>query len=127
MDPGPSKRLLHRLHRMADLVLGLAQTRLELIGNELQLELLLAFDALMRGAAGLLLIAIGLLFFTAFVVALFWDSYRLVALGLSAGIFVAIGTALLLAARRRLQQVGQVFAASLAELAQDREQLRPPS
>jgi uncharacterized membrane protein YqjE len=126
-DTGPSRRLLGRLQGLADLLLAQVQTRLELLGNELQLEVLLAFDALLRGAAGLLLLVFGLFFFMTFLVALLWDSYRLPALAGAALIFIAAGGALMLAARRRLQRAGHVFAASLAELKRDREQLDPPS
>jgi uncharacterized membrane protein YqjE len=122
-EAGPSTRLFGRLQRLADLALSLLQTRLELLGNELQVEVLLAFDAVLRGAAGLLLLMFGLFFFMAFLVALAWDSYRLVALAGAALVFMGVGAGLLLAAQRRLQRAGHVFAASLAELRRDREQL----
>ncbi|MEY2686094.1 MAG: hypothetical protein RL375_292 [Pseudomonadota bacterium] len=128
MDTGSSKGLLARLQGIAELGLELLQTRLELIGNELQVEVLLAFDALVRGAAGLLMLIFGVFFLTTFLIALVWDSYRLLALGLAAAVFIGVGGALLLAARRRLQRAGHVFAASLSELQRDREQFsgKPP-
>ncbi|MEY4749332.1 MAG: hypothetical protein RIQ60_1546 [Pseudomonadota bacterium] len=125
-DTGPAARLSGRLRHMADLALALLQTRLELLGNELQVEVLLAFDAVLRGAAGLLLLTFGLFFLAAFLVALAWDSYRLLALAGAALAFMGVGVAMLLAARRRLQHVGHVFGASLAELKRDREQLDGP-
>lgn len=120
---GTSRGLLGRLQGLAELGLELLSTRLELLGNELQLEVLLAFDALVRGAAGLLMLIFGVFFATTFLIALVWDSYRLLALGSAALLFIAVGAGLLLAARRRLQHAGHVFAASLAELKRDREQI----
>jgi uncharacterized membrane protein YqjE len=122
----PSRRLLGRLQGLADLVLSLLQTRLELLGNELQLEMLRAFDALLRGVAALLLLMFGGFFAMVLVVALLWDSHRLAALAGAATLCIGVGLWLLLAARRRLLNAGQLFAASLAELARDREQVGPP-
>jgi uncharacterized membrane protein YqjE len=129
MDSSSSRGLLTRLQGIAELGLELLQTRLELIGNELQIEVLLAFDALVRGAAGLLMLIFGVFFATTFLIALVWDSYRLLALGVAAVLFIGVGTAFLMAARQRLQRVGHVFAASLAELKRDREQFigKPPA
>ncbi len=129
MDSSPSTGLLTRLQGIAALGLELLQTRLELIGNELQIEVLLAFDALVRGAAGLLMLIFGVFFLTTFLVALVWDSYRLLALGAAATVFIGVGGLFLMEARRRLQRVGNVFAASLAELKRDREQFigKPPA
>jgi uncharacterized membrane protein YqjE len=129
MEAGSAKGLLTRLQGLAELGLKLLQTRLELIGNELQLEVLLAFDALVRGAAGLLMLIFGVFFLTTFLIALVWDSYRLLALGVAAALFIGVGSTFLLAARQRLQRAGHVFAASLAELKRDREQLgdKPPA
>ncbi len=129
MDSSPSTGLLARLQGIAALGLELLSTRLELIGNELQIEVLLAFDALVRGAAGLLMLIFGVFFLTTFLVALVWDSYRLLALAAAATLFIGVGGLFLMEARRRLQRVGNVFAASLAELRRDREQFigKPPS
>jgi uncharacterized membrane protein YqjE len=129
MNSSSSRGLLTRLQGMAELGLELLQTRLELIGNELQIEVLLAFDALVRGAAGLLMLIFGVFFLTAFLIALVWDSYRLLALGVAAVLFIGTGAILLMAARRRLQRAGNVFAASLAELKRDRQQFgdKPPA
>lgn len=117
------RRLLARLQRMADLALSLLQNRLELLGNELQQELLRAFDALVRGAAGLLLLGFGVFFLAAFFVVLFWDGYRLIALGGASALFLLAGVWLLRDARARLQPQGGPLAASLAELVRDREHL----
>lgn len=129
MDSSPSTGLLTRLQGIAELGLELLQTRLELIGNELQIEVLLAFDALVRGAAGLLMLIFGVFFLTTFLVALVWESYRLFALAAAATLFIGVGGLVLMEARRRLQRVGNVFAASLAELKRDREQFigKPPT
>ena len=61
-----------------------------------------------------------------FVVILYWESNRLLAAGLLAALFLAAGAAGALIARRRLGERPKVLAATLAELAKDRERLENP-
>ena len=117
------RRLLARLQNAADLALALLHNRLELLGNDLQLEVRRIFDALLRGALGLLLLACGIFFAGALVVAVFWDTHRLLALGGVAAVLLLAGAALVADARRRLQPPGGPLAATLAELARDRDAL----
>jgi uncharacterized membrane protein YqjE len=54
-----------------------------------------------------------------------WDSHRLLALGVFTALFLAIGIIAALAAARIGRQGTRLFAASISELAQDREMIRP--
>lgn len=123
---GPARPgLSGSLRRLLDQGLELLQVRLELIGTEIELEAQRLLDALLRAVVALLLIGLALLFAAVFVVALCWDSYRLPAL---AGVALCYGAAalwFLRSARTRLHQPGGSFAASVAELARDREYLAP--
>jgi uncharacterized membrane protein YqjE len=125
MSGSTGSGLRSSLRRLFDHALELLQTRLELLGTELELEAQRIFDALLRGAAALLLLGFALLFTAAFVVALLWDHYRLPALAGVALCFAIAGVWLLRDARARLHQSGGSFAASVAELARDREQMPP--
>ena len=117
-------RLAARLQRVADLGLSLLQTRLELLGIELQQEVLRLFDAVARVALAMLLLSFGLFFAVSLLVVLLWDGYRLWALGGAALLFLGGGAWLMRDARTRLQpSPGGTFAASVDELRQDRAQV----
>ena len=117
-------RLAARLQRVADLGLSLLQTRLELLGIELQQEVLRLFDAVARVALAMLLLSFGLFFAVSLLVVLLWDGYRLWALGGAAALFLGGGAWLMRDARTRLQpSPGGTFAASVDELRQDRAQV----
>lgn len=122
-----ASRLAARLQRVADLGLSLLQARLELLGIELQQEVLRLFDAVARAALAMLLLAFGLFFAVALLVVLLWDGYRLWALGGAAALFLACGAWLMRDARMRLQpSPGGSFAASVDELAKDRAHVGAP-
>jgi uncharacterized membrane protein YqjE len=123
-----SARLGARLQRVADLLLSLLQVRLELLGIELQQEVLRLFDAVARAALAMLLLAFGLFFAVSLLVVLLWDGYRLWALGCAALLFLGGGAWLLRDARTRLQPSSHgSFATSVDELAKDRAQVGAPA
>ena len=111
------------LAKLADAMLGLLRTRLELVAIEYTEER----D---RIARQLILVLIGLgcllfgLFFIAFaVIAYYWDTHRIVAILAVAGLFVVIGAGLLWR-RAEVSSTSPVpFGASIAELEKDRAAL----
>ena len=112
--------------RALDSLLDLALVRLELFGTELEAEKLRLFNALVQGAVALVMLALALVLTLGFVVLLFWDGYRLAAIGVLAGLFAGVGAWLLLRARAALiVRDGGPFALTLGELRRDRESLRP--
>lgn len=104
--------------------LGLLQTRAELLALELEEEKIRLLGLLGYGAAALLLLNAGLVFVAIFLTVLFWDGYRLLALGLFALLFLGAGGAAFAAAWRCTRGRERMFAASLDELAKDRAALR---
>lgn len=111
------------LSRLADALLGLARTRLELASVEYAEERgrIGAQLALVLAGVGCLLFAA---FFTAFgVVAYFWDSYRIVAIGGVVVFFVVAGAVLLWRRAEIVNAAGTPFAATVAELEKDRAAL----
>jgi uncharacterized membrane protein YqjE len=58
---------------------------------------------------------------TLFVVVLFWDTHRLMAIGLLTLFYLAVGIGFALSARRGAAGKAPPFAASLAQLKKDRE------
>ena len=118
--------LFDSLRRLLGTALGMAQLRLELFGTELEAEKLRLFDALWRLCLGLLLLGVAAVLAAAFVLLLFWDSYRLAALGVMVLLFVGGGVGLLMWARTGLRShEGGPFALSLGELQRDLDGLQP--
>ena len=115
----PATGLLASLRRLLGTVLEMAQVKLEIFGNELELEKRRLADGLLWGAAALVMLSLGLVLLCGFVVLLFWDGYRLAAVGVMTLLFLGGGWLLLQLARRRLRSPGGMFASSLAELQHD--------
>ncbi len=111
------------LKQLADTLLAIVHTRLELLSTEFEearvrLGLMLAY-----ACAALFCLGIAVLLLVVFVIAWFWDTYRLQSLAGLFGLFVATGLLALNALRRQALGKPRLFAASLAELSKDREQL----
>jgi uncharacterized membrane protein YqjE len=105
--------------RIAATVLDMAHTRLELAAVEVQEEwqrmlgyLAATLMAVLLGAGALMLAAL-------FVILLFWDSYRLAAVGAMAALFALAGAAIYMKARASFSARPQLLSATLAELRND--------
>ncbi len=125
MEPAPGKSLGSRLRDYAAGALGILQTRLELLATELQEEKLRLGTLLGYAAAAFFFLGFGAVLLALFLTVLLWDSHRLLALGVFTALFLAIGVIAALAAARIGRQGTRLFAASISELAQDREMIRP--
>lgn len=124
MAPAPGS-LGSRLRSSIAGALGLLQTRLELLATEFQEEKLRLGGLLGYAAAAFFFLGFGAVMLALFLTVLLWDSHRLLALGIFTALFLAIGILAALAAARIGRQGSRLFAASIAELAQDREMMRP--
>ncbi|HLA35755.1 MAG TPA: phage holin family protein [Rhodocyclaceae bacterium] len=100
--------------------LAIAQNRLELLGVELAEERVRVFSLLFYGAIALVFLATGLVFFAVFLTVLFWETQRLLVLGMFSALFVGAGSVTLLIAIHYARARSNLFSASLAELQQDR-------
>ena len=105
--------------------LGILQTRLELLATEVAEEKVRLGSLLGFAAAAFFFLGFGAVLLALFLTVLLWDSHRLLALGIFTALFLAIGILAALAAARIGRQGSRLFAASIAELAQDREMIRP--
>lgn len=106
--------------------LALLQTRFELLSTELEEEKLRLLGLLAYGAAAFFLINAGIVFLAIFLTLLWWEN-RLLVIGGCMAVFLSCGSAALFLARRQIQGGSRLFAASLAELKQDREALQGKS
>jgi uncharacterized membrane protein YqjE len=114
--------LSHLLHTLVSII----ETRLELLATDFEEARARVMTLLLM--VGLAIISFGLAIgLTAlFVVVLFWDSYRLAAVGGAAGFFLLLGLLLWLGMLRKARGTPRMFVATRTELSKDRERLAPP-
>lgn len=122
--PVNSSGLMGSLKRLTSSLLAILATRLELLANELQEERLRLTQLLLLGVFAAFCIGTGLILLNAFIVVLFWDDHRLVALGTLTLVYLVAGAAVAMVLRARARAGAKLFAASLAELQKDRHALR---
>ncbi len=114
-----SPRLLASLRGFATTSVALLRTRLALLRVEAQEEAERLIGMLLWGVAATLLGIAGLIFLAVMLTVLFWESHRLLALGIFTTIFLG-GAAFAVSSVLGLARQGsQLFAASLAELRRD--------
>jgi uncharacterized membrane protein YqjE len=119
-EPSKETGLFASLRQLLGTAVEALQVRLALLSNEIEQEKLRLFDGLLWAGLALLLLGLGALLLCAFIVVLFWDSHRLLALGTLTLLFLGAGIAVLFMARTRLQSPGGLFNSSVAELGRDR-------
>jgi uncharacterized membrane protein YqjE len=125
-EAGRSEGLLDSLRNLARTFLAIVQTRIEIFASEIDEERTrLARIALLAAAAAFCLgLAVILLVF--FLVVLFWDTDRLLAIGVLAGVFAIGGIAACLGLRTAISKRPKFLSATLAELRKDGTRLEGP-
>ncbi len=128
-EPGtnPQVGLFGSVKALAITLLAIAHTRLELLSVDLEEEWVRLSSLLMWTFAALFCAGVGLVFAILFLVLLLWDSHRLLALGIPAILFLLAAALSWLIVRGKYRSKPRLFAASLAELAKDREQFNSRS
>ena len=121
--PGASRGLLDSLTTLVASLVAMAHTRLELLSSDLEEEREHFFSLLVLAQTALFCLGLGVLLATLLVVVAFWDSYRLLVLGVLAGLFLAAGIAAWRIALYKVRSKPSFFAASMSELLKDRQQL----
>ncbi len=117
------KGLLDSLSSLAASLLAIAHTRIELLSIDLEEEREHLQLLLVSALSALFCIGIGVLLSTMLLVAIFWDTHRLLVLGLLAAFFFVVGIATWAHAMHRAKSKPRLFAASLSELLKDYQQL----
>ena len=115
--------MLSSVKKLVATLVELAHTRLQLLGNEIQEERLRIQQLLVLAIIAVFFFAPGVLLFTLFLIVLFWDSNRLLAIGSAAGFYLVIGIGFAIAVRNRAARGSRLFEASLGELKKDRARL----
>ena len=88
MASGPSQRVFSAAKRLLQTLLANGETRLRLAVLELEEERARLLTLILLAGASLLLLLLGVATLTALVIILFWDSYRIAAIGVSAGVLL---------------------------------------
>lgn len=116
-------RLAGGLHGLLSTGLAVAQTRLELLAVEVQEEKHRLSALLFNSVLAALFIGFGVIALVLFATVALWDSHRLLALGVGTVVLLAAGLLTAATAARLVREGSRLFAASLAELARDRDEV----
>ncbi len=117
------KGLLESLSQLAATLVAIVHTRLDLLSSDLEEDREHWLALLVLALAALFLLGVGVVLATILLVMVFWDSYRLLALGGLAVFFLSAGLAAWRVALHRARAKPRLFAATLSELSKDRQQL----
>src|SRR5579864_916223 len=121
--PGHTEGLLDSVRSLARTFIAVLQTRLEIFASEIdEQRALLARIAVLAAVTGFCL-GVAVILFVFFLVVLFWDSNRLLAIGVLTGVFAAGGGAAGLLLRAAIVRRPKLLSATLAELRKDRAKL----
>jgi len=115
---------IESLRAVSATVLDLLRIRVELISIEWQEEQERGKEVLVLAVVAALLLALGLLVLTLFVIVLFWDSYRLPAIAAVALLYIGGGVYSLLSMRQKMRNRPPPFSATLQEFSEDLQTLR---
>ncbi|MDD4881736.1 MAG: phage holin family protein [Gallionellaceae bacterium] len=120
---GESKGLLASLTALAATLVAMAHTRLDLLSTDLEEEREHFIAQLALALVALFCLGVGVVLGTILLVVAFWDTQRLLVLGVLTGLFLAVGVAAWRYSLHKARTKPRLFAASLTELLKDREQL----
>lgn len=124
---GTGKGLLESLTLLAATLVAIMHTRLHLLSADLEEEREHLVLLLVLALTALFCVGVGVVLSTILLVVLYWDTHRLLVLGLCAGFFLISGAAAWAFAVHKAKTKPRLFAATLAELFKDRQQLMPRS
>jgi uncharacterized membrane protein YqjE len=115
--------LLNSIRTLAGTLVAIVHTRAELLSTELEEERVRLTSMLMWGVIALFCAILGVIFVTLLFMLALWDDHRMLAVGIPAALFLSVAAVSAGVAIGKAKAKPKLFAASLAELAKDREQL----
>lgn len=115
--------IFESLKRLALTAVELVRTRLELLSLDVEEARLRFLSILLLGAVAFLCLSLGVVMGAFWLVAAFWDTHRMLVLGLLTGSFLGGGGLALAALSWRARKGPRLFAATLGELEKDSEAL----
>lgn len=118
-----TENLFASLKNIVATIIAILHTRLALLSSDIEVARERLVSVLMFVFASFLFIFMGIASTIIFIIVLFWDTHKLLALGGLSFILLAIGLLLWRHAIRTLHQIPRCFDASLNELIKDHDQL----
>ena len=119
-----SRGLFDSLRRLGSTLSAVFHSRVELFAREFERERGRAARLALLVIASLFFLALGVLTATLFVIVLFWDSQRLVAIGFITVLYLVIGAGIALYVRHEASRGGRPFSSTLEQLRQDRQRFK---
>ncbi|MDO9008738.1 MAG: phage holin family protein [Thiobacillus sp.] len=116
--------LFESLKNLSVSLVGIVQTRLELLSVDIAEERVHQTALIVLALLALFCFGVGVVLLSILIVVAFWESHQLAALGGLAGIFLATGAGVVWFALHKIRTKPKLFQASLAELAKDRQHLK---
>jgi uncharacterized membrane protein YqjE len=115
--------VLGSLRNLAATLVAVARTRIEILSTEVEEEKIRIGQMLLFGVAALFFLGLGIIFASAFLTVLFWETHRLFVLGSLAFLFLAAGVIAVRLLQSKAREKSCLFADSLGELAKDHSRL----
>lgn len=112
--------LLGAFRALGERALSAVLTRLELLSVELREEKYRLLECLLLAGGVLIAGTLALLFGSVLVIAFYWDTARLTAIGAVTGFYLGLAVLLFVLYRRRLDRAPRPFAATIAALQEDK-------
>ena len=123
LPPPESRGLFESLTRLAANLVSTIYLRLDLLSADIERARAQVLSLLVLAVLAGFCLGVGVVLAMLLLAAVFWETHRLLALGLITGVFLAVGAVLMGIAIYKSRARPRLFAASLAELAKDRQQL----
>lgn len=115
--------LLASLKTLTLTLVGVVQTRLELLSTDVAEERARLTAILISAMVALFCLGVGVLLLAMLIVVMFWETHRILTLALLTAVFLATGAGLWAVTLHKLRNKPRLFDASISELAKDRVQL----
>ena len=119
--PAPaSKGLFESVTHLTGTLIGLVQTRLSLLATDVEQGHLQFMSMLALALTAAMAVGVGVVLTTMVIVLAFWDTHRILVLGILATFFLVVGIGAWRLALHKVRTQPKPFAASLLELSKDR-------
>jgi uncharacterized membrane protein YqjE len=121
--PPPDPGLLASVKGLIATAIGAVETRLAIFGTELEEERLRLVTFLFWGALFLFVLFLGTVLLTILVVVVYWDTQRVLVLGVLTGLFLGSALVIGIGLRVWMRTAPRPFRVTVGELAKDRERI----
>lgn len=122
-ENGGSRGLFESLSVFAATAVAIIQTRLELLSLDLEEEREHLLAIMLLALVAVFLLGIGVVLAAILLVVAFWETHRLLVLGILTTLFLLLGISTGAYALYRVHTKPRLFSSSIAELQKDQQQL----